>query len=149
MDLHEMRTLVEACTYKPGWIINFHAGDKERASDGYNMFPVYGRPYIQIEVTEEAEASTEASGPAKGERSPWKSAKRYLSEFMCRQEIIGVVFGLITDAEMHKAREWFRYKNASIFNPHLDPDVLAEVARKRASSNVRENAMSMQENTIG
>ena len=80
-----------------------------------------------------------------GEPCTWKSGKRYLSIYMCRQEIVGAVFGLIKDAEMHEIREWFRYKGASIFNPHLDPDVLAEVAKKKASFNVRENAMTMEE----
>ncbi len=48
---------------------------------------------------------------------------------------------------MHEVREWFRYRGASIFNPHLDPDVLADVAKKKASFCVRENAMSMEEPT--
>ena len=62
---------------------------------------------------------------------------------MCRQEIVAAVYGAIEKAELHEIREFFRYKGASIFNPHLDPDVLAEVAKKKSSFNVRENAMSM------
>ncbi|QIG73174.1 hypothetical protein [Rhizobium phage RHph_I40] len=144
MDLYEMRALVEACTYKPGWYINFHSGDVEGHSP--LGFPIYGRPYIQVSVTDEAEASIDSTDPEHS-RVPWKSGKKYLSHHMCRQEIVGAVFGLIKDAEMHETHEWFRYKNASIFNPHLDPDVLVTVARKRSSFNVRENAMSMQETT--
>lgn len=64
---------------------------------------------------------------------------------MCRQEIVGTAFGLIRDAEEHETREWFRYRGASIFNPHLDPDVLVEVARKKTSFVTRTNAMSMEE----
>jgi hypothetical protein len=64
---------------------------------------------------------------------------------MCRQEVIAAVYGAIEKAELHEVREFFRYKGASIFNPHLDPDVLAEVARKRSSFNLMENAMSMDE----
>lgn len=134
MDKHEMRELIASCTYKPGWKVHFHPG--------------YGRsdrPWIQVEVTTEAEASTESTGPNKGQRAPWKGGKVYLSYFMCRQEIVSAVYGAIERAELHEIREWFRYKGASIFNPHLDPDVLVEVARKKSSFNVRANAMSMEE----
>lgn len=143
MDLHEMRTLVEACTYKPGWHIRFVAGDKLPLGVGADY--TYGRPYIQISVEEWAEASMDSTVRDGSVRTPWKSGKRYLSQHMCRQEIIGTVFGLIKDAELHEIHEWFRYKNASIYNPHLDPDVLAQVANKRVNYNVRENAMSMYE----
>lgn len=127
----EIVGLVQSCTYKPGWrtIIMW---------DGT-------RPYIQLEVTVEAEASMESAGPNRGQRSPWKSGKTYLSHHMCRQEIVSAVYGAIERAELHEIREWFRYKGASIFNPHLDPEVLAEVARKKSSFNVRDNAMTMVE----
>lgn len=128
----EMTEIARACSYKPGWKIVLGMDD---------------RMYIQLAVDETAEASTESAGPNKGKRAPWKSGKRYLSPFMCRQEVVGVIFGLIKDAEMHEVSEWFRYKNASIFNQHLDPDVLVGIARKASSFNVRENAMSMQEQT--
>lgn len=65
--------------------------------------------------------------------------------WMCRQEVVGAVFGAIRAAEEHEMKEWFTYKGARIFNPHLDPDVLAEVARSKSSFNFRENAMSMEE----
>lgn len=127
----DIRRLVFDCEYKPGWTILLLWDD------------AFHRPYIQIEVGVEAEASAESSGPNKGKRIPWKSGKTYLSPHMCRQEIVSAVYGAIEKAELHEVREWFRYKNASIFNPHLDPDVLAEVARKKSSFNMRENAMSM------
>lgn len=142
MQLYEMQDLVEKCTYKPGWTIRFVGGEIEGVSNG---FPIYGRPYIQVEVSEEAEASMDSLVRDGSKRTPWKSGKRYLSQHMCRQEVVGAVFALIKDAELHEVHEWFRYKNASIFNPHLDPDVLAGVARKAASFNVRDNAMTMDE----
>lgn len=80
-----------------------------------------------------------------GTRSPWRSGKRYLSVHMCRQEVVGAVFGLIKDAEVHEIHEWFRYRGASIFNPHLDPDALAVLAKRKDAFVVRENAMSMTE----
>lgn len=116
--------IVHRVTYKPGWAIDFHCDGPDR-------------PYIQLHV-EGFDAVTKTG-------TAWKSGKRYLSFHMCRQEIVGAVFGLIKDAEEHEMREWFRYRGASIFNPHLDPDALVEVARKKASFNMRENAMSMEE----
>lgn len=129
MTTDEMLAIVRACNYKPGWRVALFTD---------------GRPYIQLAVTEEAEASLD-SAKRDGTRTPWRSGKRYLSRFMCRQEVVGAVFGLIKDAELHELHEWFRYKGAAIFNPHLDPDVLAEVAKRAASFNVRDNAMSMAE----
>jgi hypothetical protein len=125
-----MAEIIGNITYKPGWEILLGQSD--------------GRPYVQLAVSEESDLTLDPTGKTT-ERTPWKSAKRYLSEHMCRQEVVGAVMGLITDAELHEVREWFRYKGASIFNPHLDPDVLAEVARKKASFNIRTNAMSMSE----
>lgn len=122
MELREMSALVQQCSYKPGWYINFLLDD---------------RPYIQLQV-----AGTDSQT---GKPTVWCSGKRYLSQHMCRQEIVGAVFSLIKDAEMHELHEWFRYKGASIFNPHIDPDVLVVVASKAENFNMRENAMTMQE----
>lgn len=123
LTVEEIKSIVEAITYKPDWSI--HLKD-----DGERM-------YVQIEATTLDSITKE---PTK-----WKSGKSYLSPFMCRQEIVGTVFSAIEKAELHEIREFFRYKGASIFNPHLDPDVLAEVARKKENFNVRDNAMSMEE----
>lgn len=134
MTWDEMSALVGACTYKPGWTISLSA---ERGT---------GRAYLQLSVDETSDASLD-SAKRDGTRTPWKSGKRYLSPHMCRQEVVGAVFGLIKDAELHEVHEWFRYRNASIFNPHLDPDALVTIARKASSFIVRENAMSMTEGT--
>lgn len=132
MNYLEMKTLVERCSYKPGWTIEFHHDSNDR------------RPYIQISVDETSDASLD-SYLRDGTRTPWKPGKRYLSPFMCRQEVVGAVFGLIKDAEMHEIHEWFRYRDASIYNPHLDPEALHSIAKKASSFNVRENAMTMNE----
>jgi hypothetical protein len=125
MSLIQMHSIIRECRYEPDWHI-FMLVDKD------------ARPYIQAEVKNSIDTAT-------GEPCSWKSGKRYLSQHMCRQEVVGAVFGLIKDAEMHEVHEWFRYKGASIYNQHLDPDVLVEVARKKSSFNVRDNAMSMEE----
>ena len=119
----EIKTLVDACSYKPGWSITLHL-------DG-------SRPYIQIEATT---IDSQTLEPCQ-----WKSGKTYLSLHMCRQEVVAAVYATIEKAELHEIREFFRYKGASIFNPHLDPDALAELAKKRSSFNLRENPMTMQE----
>ena len=114
-------------TYKPGWYLRTCVEDK--------------RMWVQVGVTEDAEISFD---PIENKKVPWRGAKNYLSEHMCRQEVVGVVFGAFEKAEIHEMREWFRYKKRSIYNPHLDPDVLAQVASKKTSFNVRENAMTME-----
>lgn len=123
MTHHELAILVSRCTYKPGWGLHL-------VLDGQ-------RPYVQLHATTPCSVT--------GVPTPWKSGKTYLSLHMCKQEVIAAVYGAIEKAELHEIREFFRYKGASIFNPHLDPDVLAEVARKKSSFNVRENAMSTEE----
>lgn len=126
MGYEDIANIVNQIRYKPGWTIKFRWLPEDR-------------PFIQIEVSELSDASL---SPFTGEREAWKSGKHYLSKHMCRQEIVGAVFGAIKAAEEHEMREWFRYKGASIYNPHLDPDVLAEVAKKKTSFNLRQNAMN-------
>lgn len=130
MNIQEMASIVASITYKPGWSFLFGV-DSER-------------PYIQVVVDERSDASLD-SYKRDGSRTPWKGGKKYLSLHMCRQEVVGACFDVIKGAEMHETHEWFRYRNASIYNPHLDPDVLVEVARKKSSFVVRDNAMSMDE----
>ncbi|UFS66922.1 hypothetical protein LO749_20730 [Paracoccus denitrificans] len=130
MTTAEMWEILREISYKPGWRFIFDTTGE--------------RPFIQVAVGVESDLTLDPTGRT-DERTPWRSGKRYLSPHMCRQEIVGAVFGLIKDAEMHEIHEWFRYRGASIYNPHLDPDVLVGVARRAASFNVRENAMSMEE----
>lgn len=124
-------SIIGKITYKPGWY--FRTGLEE------------GRMWVQVGVTEEAEISFD---PIAGKKVPWRGAKHYLSPHMCRQEVVGTVYHAIERAEMHELSEWFRYKGRSIYNPHLDPDVLAEVASKKASFNTRVNAMTMEEGDV-
>lgn len=119
----DMMDIVDNITYKPTWCINL----KE---DGKGL-------YVQISATTLDSVTLEPT--------PWTGGKNYLSEHMCRQEVVGVVFSALEKAELHEMREFFRYKGACIYNPHLDPDALAEVAKKKANFNLRENAMTMTE----
>ena len=126
--------LAATITYKPGWSIIV-------GEDGERLF-------LQVSVNAFAEASMD-SVKRDGTRAPWKGGKRYLSPHMCKQELVGVAFDLIKSAEMHEVHEWFRYKGRSIYNPHLDPDALAELAGKASSFVCRKNAMSMDEGASG
>lgn len=124
----EFQSIVDAITYKPGWYLR--TGIEE------------GRMWVQVGVTDEAEISYD---PIANKKVPWRGAKHYLSPHMCRQEIVGTVLHAIERAEMHEVHEWFRYRGRSIYNPHLDPDALVEVARFSRNFNTRENAMTMDE----
>jgi hypothetical protein len=135
MNRTEIVEILSRIAYKPGWTIRFGLDAPDT------------RPFVQIEVSTEAEASTDSVDRV---RRPWRGAKVYLSGNMCRQEIVGAAFGAIQAAELHEVREWFRYRGRSIYNPHLDPDFLADAiceGRRRGARvlNVRENAMSMVE----
>jgi hypothetical protein len=124
----EFQSKLDEISYKPGWYIRT------------GIEP--GRMWVQVGVTEDAEISFD---PIEGKKVPWRGVKLYLSQHMCRQEIVSLVYHAIERAELHEVKEWFRYKSRSIYNPHLDPDVLAEVAKWAKNFNVRENAMTMDE----
>ena len=125
----EFIALISEITYKPGWY--FRTGVEE------------GRMWFQVGVTEEAEISFD---PIAGKKVPWRGAKHYLSPHMCRNEVVTGVKHAIDRAEMHEVNEWFRYRGASIYNPHLDPDALVNVAKLKRNFNTRPNAMTMEEN---
>lgn len=122
----QVMATVVACTYKEGWTILC----KGSLDDG-SLF-------IQVSVDESVGRCSVTGKPV-----AWKSGKKYLSKFMCSQEIVGAAFSIIKSAEEHEMLEMFRYKGSSIFNPHLDPDLLAEVASKASSFVTRDNGSSM------
>lgn len=123
----QMLAIVSNITYKPTWTINCHCEPD-------------GELYVQILATTLDSITLQPS--------TWRGGKHYLSQWMCRQEVVGVVFSAIEKAEMHEMREFFRYKGASIYNPHLDPDALVAVAKQAKNFNMRENAMSMKEGDL-
>lgn len=133
LEIEDIGLIINSITYKPGWSIQFNRGKELNSA--------FDRPYVQLSVYTESDATLD-SVSRDGTRVPWKSGKRFLSQHMCRQEIVGTIFDLIKSAEMHEVHEWFRYKGASIYNPHLDPDVLVTIAKKKSSFNVREDSMT-------
>ncbi len=144
MTFDNIKSLVDAVTYKPGWSIRL---DQDKPLLVHKVSwkfteEINGRPYIQVRVEEWTDA---ALSPHTGKRQAWSGGKRYLSYHMCRQEIVGACLEAIKSAEMHELHEWFKYKGRSIYNPHLDPDALAKVAKYAKNFSVRDNAMSMEE----
>lgn len=122
MNKTEALETLNMITYKPGWSIL--CGEDVRG--------------IYVQACCETGICSVTKKPA-----PWKGRKQYVSEWMCKQEIVGIAFSLIRDAEMHEVHEWFRYKGASIFNPHLNPDALADLASKQSSFCVRADSMKV------
>jgi hypothetical protein len=127
MRYSELLEVIDNISYKPNWHV-LVGHDSLKNSHGY----------LQLEVKNSVDSVT-------GNVVNWKSGKRYLSDFMCRQEIVGLVYSMIESAEIHEMREMFRYKGRSIYNPHIDPDKLVELASKEENFNFRENSMSMEE----
>lgn len=116
MNERQIAEIVNAVSYKPGWRLDFkYSGD---------------RAYIQVRVDETADAAICACS---GTRPySWTGRKWFLSEHMCRQEIVGTCFAALKAAELHECAEWFRYKGTQIYNPHLDPDLLAHLIHNQA-----------------
>lgn len=128
MTKSEILAIFALITFKPGW--SFRFGEEA------------DRMWFQICVDA---SSPDCIDSITGEPAPWRGAKHFLSPHMCRNEIVGAAFQAINRAIEHETREWFRYRGRSIFNPHLDPDALAELASKAANFNTRVNAMTMEE----
>lgn len=73
--------------------------------------------------------------PVTGE--PQRGRTWLLEEEMTDSEVVLTAFKAILTAEEHETRENFRYKNAKIFNPHIDVDTLVELTKKKSSLDLR------------
>lgn len=54
----------------------------------------------------------------------WKGRKWIISKHMTRGEVVQTAFMAVMAANEHEARELFKYKGASVFDPHYDLDKL-------------------------
>jgi hypothetical protein len=54
--------------------------------------------------------------------------RRFLSPDMNDSEIVRTCLGAALSYEEHEVREFFTYKGARVFGPHLDVEALVEVA---------------------
>lgn len=56
--------------------------------------------------------------------------KWYLSEHMTKQEVVRTAWKAFEAAILHEAQEKFLYRGRMIYGPHMDVDILWEVAPK-------------------
>lgn len=81
-----------------------------------------GRVYIQVECWR-PDAIT-------GEWGIGLGGKVYLSPHMVNGEIVRKIFQALLAYEEHECREFFRYKGAQVFGPHIDVEALVDAASK-------------------
>lgn len=77
-------------------------------------------PYIQVR-SNRPDTFTGQTGEGGG-------GKYRVSYYACKSEIVAAIFGLFKSYEEHECREAFTYKGVRIFGPHIDVDVLVDVA---------------------
>lgn len=78
--------------------------------------PESGPLYLQLEFTEKCSQT--------GGFQKWKSRKWQLSCHMTRSELVQTAMKAVLTALEHEARENFKYRGRSIFDPHYDVDQL-------------------------
>lgn len=107
-DFHERVAKLEAMTkYKPDYSII--VGETN------------GRVYVQVRC-QRLDAITGKPGVGFG-------GKIYLSPHMVDGEIIRKIFQAYLGYEEHESREFFRYKDAQVFGPHIHIEALVEAAQ--------------------
>lgn len=57
-------------------------------------------------------------------------------------DVVKVAFMATLAAEEHEIREEFKYKDISVFGPHLDVDALVELAKYKKNLDLREEVMA-------
>jgi hypothetical protein len=67
----------------------------------------------------------------------WNGRKWFLSNHMTRSEVVQTAFKAVLTAEEHEAREHFKYRGQSIFDPHYDVDKLVELRSDVACLDLR------------
>lgn len=117
-SVDDIREIVAQCSFED-WLI-------EVKLDGT-------RPYLQVHCLNGKDADT-------GLPIEWTGRKWQLSHHMCKNEIVTTAFKAVVTAMEHEVKENFRYRGVAIFNPHLDPDRLAEFAKDERNHNVRSNS---------
>lgn len=64
----------------------------------------------------------------KGFHTVQHGRKWYISEHATKSELIQTALKAVLTAEEHEAREQFKYRGKAVFGPHIDVDVLANIA---------------------
>jgi len=96
-SLSEIKEVIEQITYKKGWRIE--------------VFTDENRPMLQIIFQGEDEST--------GMVETQKCRKWSLSFHMTTTEIVYTALKAVQAAEDHETREFFKYKNVRIANPHF------------------------------
>lgn len=105
MNFQEMSTIVNALDYKPGWHFKLH-----EKGDGYLIQCIFKAPN---NVT--------------GKLEDQHCRKWFISKHATENEVVTTAFKAVLAGEEHEAKEFFTYKKARIFDPHVDMTYLAEV----------------------
>lgn len=109
MTVHEMREVITVVSF-PDY--EFMVGES-----------LHGFLYLQGEYDE---ADTKTGIVERQYTRRWA-----LSPEMTKSEIVATAFKCVMTSMEHKAREWFTYKNAAIYQPHYNVDDLWEICEKR------------------
>jgi hypothetical protein len=91
---------------------------------------VVGDDYIQLQEYTECNRSGEPY-LSKGRKWKW-------SQFMTKSEVVTTALKAVLQYEEHEARENFKYKGLSIFDPHYDIDSLFDLRSREKWDDVRE-----------
>ena len=91
---------------------------------------IVGDDYIQLK---ESTICNRTGEPYLSKGRKWK-----WSEFMTKSEVVTTALKAVLQYEEHEARENFKYKGLSIFDPHYDVDSLWELRSKEDWDDVRE-----------
>lgn len=66
-----------------------------------------------------------------------KTREWYIDRRATKSQVVQTAMALVLLAEEHEAREWFRYKGAKVFGPHLDVDFLVENVKQKVHLDVK------------
>ena len=111
LDLDDIRAVVSQVHYKD-W--RFHVDAEALESGDY-------RPWLQVHFHAADNGNPEVSGLATGRK--W-----FLSPWMTESEVVGTAFKAVLTAEEHETREKFKWRERSVFGPHIDIESLWEAA---------------------
>lgn len=117
--LDRFNRVLEQISYKKGWTVAAWDGGDEEADY-----------YLQVAVSTGACNTT-------GRPHNWTGRKWRLSPHMTRSEIVQTALMAVLAAEEHEARELFKYRGESIFDPHYDVEKLWELRRSEGAQEKR------------
>lgn len=92
------------------------------------------RPYIQV--------FGHGSDPKDGMRdAQWSGRKWFVSQHMCKNEIIRTAYKAIECAVAHEMNENFLYKGVAVMTPHMDYEEIVDIMTDHDCIDAREDGM--------